>query len=218
MRKRRRLIATLLAIGASALVVGWIFWFVDREVRPRELDVVASRQRIAAACSGWPNKGFDRVPNIARAGAVLNAPYGYALVVPAGLRAYSAPDAQGSLGILLSAKPRAYLRVQALYDSYYDITAANVHRRDAGGVRLHDRLLGDTAAGWSLDGTAGGRYRMLLQCPGDPQTFIHDDVIVMRGREIYRVDLQTTPVRAAADTRLMDALLRSWRWLPISPS
>jgi len=41
-------------------------------------------------------------------------------------------------------------------------------------------------------------------------------VIVVRNREIYRVNLQTLPERYVADVKLLDALLRSWHWQAIT--
>jgi hypothetical protein len=53
-----------------------------------------------------------------------------------------------------------------------------------------------------------------VQCAGDPRIFIHDDVIVVRNREIYRVNLQSVPERYASDVKLLNLMLRSWRWQP----
>jgi hypothetical protein len=41
---------------------------------------------------------------------------------------------------------------------------------------------------------------------------VHEAVIVVRRREIYRLDLQSTPDRLAQDQRQLDAMIRSWRW------
>jgi hypothetical protein len=41
---------------------------------------------------------------------------------------------------------------------------------------------------------------------------VHEEVIVLRNREIYRVDLQSSPERYAADLGRLNALLSSWRW------
>jgi hypothetical protein len=48
--------------------------------------------------------------------------------------------------------------------------------------------------------------------------YIHDDVIVMRRREIYRVDLQTVPERYSQDVKLLEGIVRSWRWVPVKPA
>jgi hypothetical protein len=34
----------------------------------------------------------------------------------------------------------------------------------------------------------------------------------MRNREIYRLNLQSVPERYAADAKVLNAMLRSWRW------
>ena len=48
--------------------------------------------------------------------------------------------------IVLSQLPRAYLRVDASYDAFYDINPAGVHQRDLNAIRLHDAVLTDEAA------------------------------------------------------------------------
>jgi hypothetical protein len=164
-------------------------------------------------CGATPSPGFDQPPNHAHSGQYLNQVYAYALVIPAPLSAYTrAEGPERGFGMLLSWTPRAYLSVDAAYDAYYDITDAGVHRRDLNAIRLHDRVLSDQAAGYSLDHAAGSRYVTRVQCTDDPQIYIHDDVIVMRGREIYRLNLQTVPERYLSDVKVLEAMLRSWRW------
>jgi hypothetical protein len=167
-------------------------------------------------CRNVPAPGFDRPPNVARTGQFNDASYGYAVAIPAGVTAYASPElpTQG-FGILLSWDPRAYLRVDASYDVFYDINADAVHRRDMLGVRLHDTLLADRSVPDGLAGAGGGRYRMQFQCPGDAQVYIRDDLIVVRNREVYRLELQTVPSRYAADAQLLAAMQSSWRWLPV---
>jgi hypothetical protein len=167
-------------------------------------------------CGTVPIAGFDQPPNAAHSGQYLNQVYGYAVTIPAKLSAYTAAGApQRGFGIVLSWTPRAYLAVDAAYDAFYDITADGVHRRDLNAIRLHDQVVHDQAAGYSLAHAAGGRYMTRVQCAGDPQVYIHDDVIVVRNREIYRLNLQTLPERYADDVKVLDALLRSWRWQAI---
>ncbi len=164
-------------------------------------------------CGVVPAPGFDQPPNQAHSGSYLNRVYGYSVAIPAGLRAYTPAGGPGrGFGIVLSWSPRAYLSVDAAYDAYYDITAEGVHRRDINAMRLHDTVLNDHASPFSLARVAGGRYVTRVQCAGDPRIYIHDDVIVMRNREIYRVHLQSVPERYASDASRLEALLHSWRW------
>ena len=164
-------------------------------------------------CGALPSAGFDQAPNQAHAGHYLNPVYGYALIIPTPLQGYTqAGAAQRGFGIILSWAPRAFLSVDAAYDVYYDITADGVHRRDINAIRLHDQVLGDQSAGYSLAHAAGGRYVTRVQCAGDARIFIHDDVIVVRNREIYRVNLQSLPERYDSDVLVLNAMLRSWRW------
>ena len=167
-------------------------------------------------CGGAPAPGFDQPPNTPHTGHYLNRVYGYALTLPPGWTAYgNAAGPERGAGIVLSWTPRSFLSVDAAYDAFYDITADGVHRRDVNAARLHDVLLSDTAVGASLAHSPGGRYLMRVQCAGDPQIYVHDDIIVVRNREIYRLHLQSVPERYAGDRRLLDAMARSWRWQPI---
>jgi hypothetical protein len=170
-------------------------------------------------CGGLPPAGFDQPPNHPRIGDYVNAPYGYALTIPPGRTAYArAQGPERGFGIVLSWTPRAFLRVDAAYDVFYDITAAIVHLRDLNAIRLHDVVLTDHIAAAALAHEPGGRYVTRVQCAGDPMVYIHDDVIVMRRREIYRVDLQTVPERYSQDVKLLEGIVRSWRWVPVKPA
>jgi hypothetical protein len=164
-------------------------------------------------CGAVPAPGFDQPPNHAHSGRYLNQLYGYSVEIPASLSAYTSSEGpERGFGIVLSWMPRAYLSVDAAYDAYYDITADGVHRRDINAIRLHDQVLDDRALSYLVAHAAGGRYVTRVQCAGDPRIYIHDDVIVVRNREIYRLNLQSVPERYAGDAKVLDAMLRSWRW------
>jgi hypothetical protein len=169
-------------------------------------------------CGTQPAAGFDQAPSQLRRGRYVNAQYGYSTHIPAALSAYTlAPGPERGFSILLSWTPRAYLRVDASYDVLFDITAQGVHRSDLGAMRLHDTVIDDRASVASLAARPGMRYLSRVQCHGKPDVFIHDDVIVVLNREIYRLDLQTVSERYAADVRILNSLLRSWRWEKIRP-
>ena len=164
-------------------------------------------------CGTQPPPGFDQPPNQAHTGRYINQLYGYSVDIPAPLSAYSKSEAPvRGFGIVLSWLPRAYLSVDAAYDAYYDITADGVHRRDLNAIRLHDVVVADQVSSHSVARAAGGRYVTRVQCAGDAQVYIHDDVIVVRKREIYRLNLQSVPERYAGDVKVLEAMLRSWRW------
>lgn len=150
-----------------------------------------------------------------RRGRYANPTYGYAVTIPDGLAGY-APAAAAARGIViaLSGQPRALLRVDAAYDALYDITAAGVHTRDSVDVRLFDRLISNAAQAFSLAGVAGGRYRMQILCRGDSNPYVLESIIVLRHREIYRLDLQTRPNRLRQDDALLEAMAGSWSWIP----
>jgi hypothetical protein len=168
-------------------------------------------------CGTLPPSGFDQPPNAAHAGRYSNPVYGYSVRIPAPLRAYTQAGApERGFGMVLSWTPRAYLSVDAAYDAYYDIDADGVHRRDINAMRLHDQVQADQVGSFVLAHSAGGRYMTRVQCASDPQVYIHDDVIVVRNREIYRLNLQSVPERYGADRKVLDAMLRSWRWQPIA--
>jgi hypothetical protein len=166
-------------------------------------------------CGGRPAQGFDQPPNQAHSGAYLNKIYGYSLTIPAGLTAFTGSNGpERGFVIGLSAMPRAFLSVDASYDVFYDITAQGVHRRDLNAIRLNDTVLLDQSVPAALAQAPGGRYLMRVQCRGEMPT-LHAQVIVVRNREIYRLDLQTTPERYPKDLRQFEALLKSWRWEPL---
>jgi hypothetical protein len=167
-------------------------------------------------CGAVPRPGFDQLPNQARSGRYLNKTYGYSLTIPAGFTAYT--DARGpERGVLigLSVADHAYLSVDASYDAFYDITAAGVHQRDLNTITLHDRVLGDKAANESLAQVPGGRYVMQVQCRDQEGPTWHEEIIVLRNREVYRLDLHSTPARYAGDLRFLNAMLKSWHWEPL---
>ena len=215
-----------LAIAGIALVLtAGIAWFMGlgssgpRRVLEANLpDPAASgrgAQLLNPHCRNVPPPDFERAPNRALMGQFDNAPYGYAVTIPRGMTAYTSPqDPVQGFGIVLSWEPRVYLQVNASYDVFFDITAAAVHRRDAQGLRLHDTLLEEQATPDTLGGEPAERDRMRFQCPGDPQVYLHDGYIVLRNREIYRLELQTVPARYAQDEALMNAIQGSWHWLP----
>jgi len=163
-------------------------------------------------CGGDP-AGVDQPTKTAHVGRYVNQTYGYSVTIPTGITAFTeASGPQRGFVIGLSVTPLALLRVDAYYDAFYDITAAGVHRRDLNAIRLHDAVLSDEDVDTALAHSPGGRYLMRLQCRGAPAVIVHEEIIVLRNREIYRLDLQTTPDRYAQDVRYLNAMLRSWRW------
>jgi len=157
--------------------------------------------------------GFDPAPQRMRSGRYVNAAYGYSVEVPIGMSGViSANGPERGLLLALSPMPRAYLRVDAGYDAFYDITPAGVHQRDLNTIRLHDAVIADEAAEVSLSHQAGGRFVTRLRCRDGADVVVHEAVIVLRSREIYRLDLQSTPDRLAQDRRWLEAMMRSWRW------
>lgn len=165
-------------------------------------------------CRHVPAPDFEHAPNRPLVGAFEDPPYGYAVTIPPGLRAYTRADNPApGFGIVLSWQPRVFVQVHAAYDQFYDITAAAVHRRDVQGIRLHDRLLEEKSTPDQLGGEPAERDQMRFQCPGDAQVYLLEDLIVLRHREVYRLELQTVPERLAQDLPLLDRMQRSWRWL-----
>lgn len=217
---RRTLTVIATATSASVAVVVATLWWLGHSIGvPVFLHPGKPLQQVDPYCGAVPAAGFDNPPNRAYAGDYVNATYGYGVTIPTGLTGFTPyPGPQKGFGIVLSWTPRAVLRTDAIYDVYYDISAAGVHLRDVVGVKLFDRLLGDQSQPAALADTPGGRYRMRVQCGSNPQVYIHEGVIVVRNREIYRLDLQTVPQRYAHDVRLLDAMLRTWRWVPLAPT
>ena len=160
----------------------------------------------------WPQV-FDQSPDRARSGRYVNSTYGYSVLIPVGLQGFTrGSGAERGLFIALSAQPRSYLSLDASYDVFYDITAEGVHQRDLNTIRLHDTVSVDESRQVQLAGQAGRRFVMRFECRGASDSRVHEEIIAVRNREIYRLDLQTTPDRFERDDRQLLALLRSWRW------
>lgn len=155
----------------------------------------------------------------ARSGRYVNQTYGYSVGIPSGMQAFVLPGGPArGFWVLLSTGPLAFVRVDASYDVFYDITPTAVHQRDLNAIRLHDVVLADSSLDAALSNEPARRSRMQLRCAVGGTLRAHEEVIALRRREIYRLDLQTTPERLAADSRVLDALVRSWRWEPVSGS
>jgi hypothetical protein len=167
-------------------------------------------------CGLAPPSGFDQAPNRPHTGRYVNPTYGYALRIPAPLVAYA--DASGperGVGIVLSWTPRSFVRIDASYDVFYDLTAAGVHRSDLNAIRVHDQLVTDESGTALLDGERAGRYLTRLRCSGDPSEHVIEVILVVRRREVYRLQLQTSPERLQDDQRVLEQIARSWRWQPL---
>jgi hypothetical protein len=192
------------------IALGRVYWSMALAVLAAG---IAQAQSRADYCGAIPPAGFEAPPNQAHTGRYVNHTYGYSVAIPAGLTAFtSARGPERGFIIGLSDRPHGFLRVDASYDAFYDITAAGVHRRDLNALRLHDAVLSDAVADAMLDQVPGGRFVMRLQCRGEAAAQLHEEIIVLRNREIYRLDLQSTPERYAADRLRLDAMLKSWRW------
>jgi len=175
--------------------------------------VAAIAQSREEFCGDAIPRGFEPAPQRMRSGRYVNAAYGYSVDIPAGFGGVvSAIGPERGVLIVLSQRPRAFLRVDAGYDAFYDITPAGVHRRDLNTIRLHDAVIADEAAEASLSHQGGGRFLTRLQCRNGGDVVVHEAIIVVRSREIYRLDLQSTPDRLAQDQRQIEAMMRSWRW------
>src|ERR1035441_249667 len=164
-------------------------------------------------CGGRPPPGVDQPPSKAHTGRYVNNTYGYSLTIPAGFTAFtSASGPERGFVIGLAGTPRVFLSVDASYDAFYDITAAGVHRRDLNAIRLHDAVLSGEVADAAPARSQAGRSLRLVKSRGEAALAIHEEIIVLRNREIYRLDLHSTPERYAKDLQQLNALLRSWRW------
>jgi len=206
----------LVALAVALLATGVIAWVIIRGTGSAAPKAgAAGAGRAQSYCDDFPGASFAPAAARAHVGRFSNPVYGYALTIPPGLSGYTrATGPVRGFTVPLPGKPSALLRVDAAYDALYDITAAGVHRRDIADVQLFDRLLSDSAQPFSLAGVDGGRYRMQVVCRGDPQAYVFEAIIVVRHREIYRLDLKTQAARQSQDEPLLEAMARSWSWLP----
>jgi hypothetical protein len=178
--------------------------------------LLASAARADSPCGTVPALSAPPAA-VARTGLYRNVVYGYALRLPASLTAWVIPgSAERGFSVMLAGAPPAYLRVDASYDTFYDVTPVAVHRRDLDTRRLHVAALADEPpAKTALGGAAGWRFVTHVRC-GAGNDYIDDDTIVIRRREIYRVQLHSADGRYAEDLKLLRGLTHSWRWLPVS--
>ena len=94
------------------------------------LTSVARAQSRADFCGPGVPQGFDSKSEHMRSARYVNAAYGYSVEIPSGLGALvNATGPERGFLVTLSEMPRAYLRVDAGYDAFYDITPAGVHHR-----------------------------------------------------------------------------------------
>ena len=143
----------------------------------------------------------------------VNAAYGYSVGIPAGQSVLTRGEGpERGFFLALTETPRGYLRVDAAYDVFYGITPDGVHRRDLNAIRLHDAVLGEESEAAQLAGEPALRSVVRLRCRGSLATVVHETLIAVRRREIYRLDLQSTAERFPTDERLLESLWRSWRW------
>ena len=177
----------------------------------------------AVAAGDYCDRVLGVIPGAAVAAAVLtrhagryiNHRYGYSVRLPHSYSAtaVAADGLQRGFDLWLSAQPAAVLTVDALYDVHYDVAAAAVQKRDLDAMRLQvQRVLRVDSTQAALAGVAGRRYVAYVQCGPAAQSYVHDDTVVIRDREIYRVHLQTTAERYGTDVKVANDLLRSWRW------
>ncbi|HEX4052098.1 MAG TPA: hypothetical protein VHY19_14595 [Steroidobacteraceae bacterium] len=207
-----RIVAAAIALLVTAvIVVAIIFGAGNRQLATASRSVVGRD----SYCRGFAADTAVSAVTQPQRGRYANPVYGYAVTIPNG-RAGFAPAGAPARGIVipLANQPHALLRVDAAYDALYDITAAGVHTSDRVDVQLFDRLLSDQAQPFSLGGIQGGRYRMQVLCRGASRPYEFESIIVIRKREIYRLDLQTQTDRLRQDESLLEAMAGSWSWIP----
>ena len=205
----------LVAAAGALLITLAIGVAISEWVGIRRLPVSSSAPGAHSYCRRFRADTLVSASAQPRRGYFANPTYGYAVTIPDGLVGYP-PVGAAARGIVvaLPGQPRALLRADAAYDALYDITAAGVHTRDSVDVRLFDRLISDEAQPFSLAGVPGGRYRMKILCRGESSPYVFEAIIVVRRREIYRLDLQTRPDRLRQDEASLEAMAGSWRWTP----
>lgn len=206
-----RLVAAAAALLVTAVVVvAIVFGTGDRQPTAASKSATGAQSYCRLFAADTAVSAGTRL----RRGRYANPVYGYAVTIPYGRAGY-APAAAPARGLVipLADKPHALLRVDAAYDALYDITAAGVHTRDSVDIRLFDRLLADEAQPFALAGIQGERYRMQVLCRGDTSPTVFESIVVVRNREIYRLDLQTQMARLREDEPLLEAMAASWSWI-----
>ncbi len=169
----------------------------------------------AEPCGHFPSPGFGG-PDMRRVkGRYANVQYFYSVDVPPELAAYTNPPPQPDhgFGIVLSWEPRAYLNVDATYDTLDWKTAAAAAKRSLAWTReTSTQVLSDRRSPAHLGPLHALRQVVRHRCAGLPDVHVDDDVVAVDAKEgvVFKVALTTTAARYRQDKAVMDRVLASW--------
>ena len=165
-------------------------------------------------CGRFPSPGLEGLQRVK--GRYSNAQYFYSVDVPAELAAYTepAPQPDHGFGIVLSWEPRAYLDVDAMYDTLEWKTAAVAANQSLAWTRESStQVLSHARAPARLGALRALRQVVRHRCAGLGDVYVDDDVIAVDAKEgvVYKVALTTTQARYRQDKAVMDRVLATWR-------
>lgn len=170
----------------------------------------------AEPCGRFPSPGFDG-PDMQRVkGRYSNAQYRYSVDVPAELAAYAepAPQPDHGFGIVLAWEPRAYLDVDAMYDTLEWKTAVVAANQSLAWTRESStQVLAHARVPARLGTLRALRQVVRHRCAGLRDVYVDDAVTAVDAKEgvVYKVALTTTLARYRQDRAEMDRVLATWR-------
>ena len=141
-----------------------------------------------------------------------NPTFGYRLRLPRRLPVYREPDPMPAhgIGIILSSEPRSYLFVDGSYNAALLPNVQSVADRDEGFVRNEAtavRRLSRTRT--RLGSRPALRNRLEFAC--FTETFVTDEILLLRRDIVYTISLTTPKRRYRTDKRVLESIARSFR-------
>ena len=157
-------------------------------------------------------------------GEYRNLPHGFSIIIPAGLKGYwyslRCDDAPADCvcktdeGRRIPLATGATINILAFYDAAdFEFYPPNGEHNKILDLRRnrHVSQVKRLRSGWFnlVDVNA---YRYAIQFRRDKKILIDDEVVVLYEHVVYLLSLQTTTVRYAADKKVFEEIIASWRW------
>lgn len=165
-------------------------------------------------CGNFPAKGFDGPEMDKFTETYSNFVYGYSVKIPKGLVAYNAPAPapQHGYGIVLSWEPRAYIYVDASYNSSDANNAKEIEDTHLKWLQEESaEIISIEKTRSRLGPLSARRYVAKRTCKKLKGIFIEDMTMVLHEGIVYSAGLLTTQDRYLRDKAVLEEMLKTWR-------